>query len=178
MVLRWLKVLAPVLSLAVIAYLVADTFIVRGKGVVPESGVPRQGATLPAFSLKTLDGGTVTRDDLLGKPIWLNFWASWCGPCRAEMPDIDTIYRERQGRINLLTVNQGEAPDVVRSYLEEGGYELPVAMDEGSVFYKWGMRFLPTHVFADSRGRVCDIVEGAMDRDRMLKALDRARKGC
>lgn len=180
MVLRWLKILAPVASLALIAYLGANMFVARGMGALPDSGVPRQGGKLPPFSFQVPDGGTVTRDDLLmsDKPIWLNFWASWCGPCRAEMPDINDIYNEQKGRINLLAVNQGEATDVIRSFMDEGGYTMPVAMDGGSLFYKWGFRYLPTHVFADSRGKVCEIVEGELDRDAMLKALERAHRGC
>ncbi len=111
---RWVRLLLPVVSLILIAYLAAGALTAKR-----ESNAPRVGRRLPDFSLPTVDGGAVTRQDLSGKPAFLNFWASWCPPCRAEMPAIDAIAREERGRVNVLAINNGEPVVVARAFMRQ-----------------------------------------------------------
>lgn len=177
---RWVKLLLPVASLALIAYLAANALTSgRGGGAAGEPAVPRAGERLPDFALPTADGETVTRQDLLGKPTFLNFWASWCGPCRMEMPAIDALAREERGKVAVLAVNNGEPVAVARAFMRDNGFDLPVALDQdGALAGRWGFRYLPTSVFVDRRGTVCSIFDGALDEATMKREIARAKKGC
>ncbi len=171
---RWVRLLLPVVSLILIAYLAAGALTAKR-----ESNAPRVGRRLPDFSLPTVDGGAVTRQDLSGKPAFLNFWASWCPPCRAEMPAIDAIAREERGRVNVLAINNGEPVVVARAFMRDNGFALRTALDEeGALFGKWGFHYLPTSIFIDSSGTVCSIFDGALDEATMRREIARAKKGC
>lgn len=174
---RRLKLLAPLLGVSLLGYLIVVPSLQRF-GAAAESEVPRQGMRVAAFALPTLDGKTIARDDLLGKPTYLNFWATWCLPCRREMPKIEQVYREQAGKANFLMINLKEGPDVIRSFMAKNGYTLPVALDDGTLFEGWGLRGVPTSVFLDRRGTVCVIVEGAMGKEYIAWALEKARQGC
>ncbi|MFN0094203.1 MAG: TlpA family protein disulfide reductase [Dehalococcoidia bacterium] len=90
----------------------------------------RLGRAVPNFRLPTLDGGAVTLTDYRGKWIVLNFWASWCGPCRGETPDLQHLW-ERAGGPNLVVVgvNQQETPDAVRRFVDELQPAYPILLD-------------------------------------------------
>lgn len=175
--LRWSKAIPILLSLAVLGYLITLLALHRLR-LPPESEVPRQGMQIAPFMLPTLDGGEVTRDGLLGKPTYLNFWATWCLPCRLEMPKIEELYREQGSWANFIMINVREPPDVVRRFIAENGFTLPVALDDGTLYEKWGLRGLPTSIFLDRYGRVCKVVEGFMGKDYIRWALENAASGC
>lgn len=178
---RWVKLLLPVASLALVAYLTANALTSqRGRGgAAAEPAVPRVGERLPDFSLSTADGGTVGRGDLLGRPAFLNFWASWCGPCRMEMPAIDALAKAERGAVEVLAVNNGEPLAVARAFMRDNGFDLRVALDaDGALFGNWGFRYLPTSVFVDRRGTVCSIFDGALDEATMKREVARAKRGC
>lgn len=82
------------------------------------------------FTLENLDGEQVSLSDYKGKKIFLNFWASWCGPCELEMPDFNAFYNEnKDDNFVLIAVNVGEDKETVKSYIEENGYDFPVLLD-------------------------------------------------
>lgn len=174
---RWLKLLGPLLGFSLLAYLILIPSLQRF-GAAAESEVPIKGMRIGAFTLPTLDGKTISKDDLLGKPAYLNFWATWCKPCRMEMPKIQEVFRERGREVNFVMVNLKEGPDVIRSFMAENGYTLPVALDDGTLYEKWGLRGIPTSVFIDRQGTICLIVEGAMGKEYIEWALDKASAGC
>ena len=147
--------------------------------------VPSKGATTPVgagqpapdFALANLDGQTVKLSDLAGRPVWVNVWASWCAPCRAEMPDITAVYQEVRARdaggdLALLLVSIGEEPQVVRLYLESTRYQLPVLVDPGfAITERYRITGLPTHYFVGRDGTIKDLAIGGLKPNGMRARL-------
>jgi thiol-disulfide isomerase/thioredoxin len=100
----------------------------------------------PEFTLAGLEDSQISLSDFRGHYVLLNFWATWCPPCQAEMPDLQAYYREyrAQGFI-LLAVNVQEDPDTVSAFLQAKGFDFPVVLDmTGAVYYQYGGNGLPT----------------------------------
>ncbi len=132
----------------------------------------------PEFRVRTLDGESVRLSDLKGQPVWLSFWAVWCGPCREEMPAVAEVGREAEANgVRLLALNTGEPEETVRSFLRRNSYPgLPVVLDEnGSTGSAYQVYNLPTHVFIDADGVVRDVKLGTMDADEMRDAIEELR---
>lgn len=115
----------------------------------------------PTLSLAALDGGPAVHLPAVlagGRPTVLNLWASWCGPCRAEMPVLAAAQQREAGRVQFLFVNQGESASAARAYLTDQGLALQgVLLDPAAQLGPaLGSRGLPTTVFLDARGRVVD----------------------
>ncbi len=140
----------------------------------------RVGEIAPDFTLPLMGGGEVRLWSLRGKPVFLNFWASWCGPCRQEMPEIQKLYQAEKDKVHFLAVNVEEPPQVVEGFIREIGFTVPVLLDaEGKVFYEQlGLRAFPTSIFLDAQGRVCARVEGAISGSLMRAAMEEAKRGC
>ena len=137
----------------------------------------------PDFELPLLDGLTlVSPSDYAGRPLFLNFWASWCAPCVRELPALEEFVAEYSGDPNgpaLLTINLGEAAAVISSFLQEIGIEnLPVAMDINQVVKRdYGVQNLPTTFVIDGEGIVRHLKLGEMKYEEMgayLSALAEA----
>ena len=124
---------------------------------------PEMGKLAPDFQLSNLDGQSVSLSDFRGKPVLLNFWASWCGPCRFEMPFIQTIYEEWTGKgLVVLTVNLQESPARVREFVETLGLSFPVLLATSQdVPLVYNIRSIPTTFFIDRDGVIQDIKIGA-----------------
>ena len=125
---------------------------------------PRAGFAAPDFSLQTLDGQTVTLSDLRGQAVMINLWASWCPPCRQEMPEILRLYEAHKDQgFTVLAVNstfQDTASDA-RAFAREFGLTFPVLLDEtGAVSRRYQLRALPTTFFVDRRGVIQEVVVG------------------
>lgn len=120
----------------------------------------------PGFVLPGLTGGSVRLSDYHGKVILLNFWATWCPPCRAEMPSMEKLYQAYRDRglvILAISSDVGGKP-VVEPYVQERGLTLPILLDpEGEVFSQYGVRGLPTSYLLDRRGKVFSADVGARD---------------
>lgn len=137
------------------------------------------GGAAPDFAVRTLDGEVIRLSELRGRSVWLNFWASWCTPCRAEMPELVTVGREAKQRgVILVAISTGEAEETARDYLERSGHTaLPVALDaDGQVGTLYQVRNLPTHVFIDAQGTVREVRLGSMDGEDMRTAVRRLRE--
>lgn len=134
----------------------------------------REGQPAPNFEVQTLDGKQLKLADLRGAPVWLNFWAESCAPCRAEMPELLSVGKEAQARgVRLLALNVGEAPERVSGYLGRAGLDgLPVALDRlGRASTAYKVYYMPTHVFIDAKGRIHEVQVGKLSADGMRKAL-------
>lgn len=132
----------------------------------------------PDFAVVDSQGQTVRLWELRGKPVVLNFWASWCGPCKSEMPDFDAAYQEYGDRVTFLMVNltdgSRETLDTAQSYLQEQGFSFPGYFDidqEAAIAY--GVSAIPTTYFIDADGYAIAQAKGALDADRLQTGLAR-----
>ena len=133
-----------------------------GSGAASEYG-PEIGKLAPDFTLTGLDGQEVSLSSLHGKAVLLNFWASWCGPCRLEMPFFQEIYEKWTGKeMVLLAVNLQEDPAEVREFVESAGYTFPVLLSPGNdVPLAYNIRGIPATFFVDADGVIRDMKIGA-----------------
>jgi len=115
--------------------------------------VPQVNAPALNFTLQTLDGRALSLADLKGKTVLLNFWATWCGPCRAEMPLLQQAQDRNPDRLVILALNNGEAPDLVNAFVSELGLRLAVLLDpDNQVTERYRVRGFPTTIFIDPAG--------------------------
>ncbi|RNF38151.1 peroxiredoxin family protein [Planococcus salinus] len=129
------------------------------------------------FELTTLDGETVRLSDYKGKKVILNFWATWCPPCRAEMPHMQTYYEEhaKKENVEILAVNLTELDhgvDKVESFVEEYALSFPVPMDvTGEIGKKYQAVTIPTSYMIDTDGRIQHKIVGPMDENMMINFI-------
>ena len=124
---------------------------------------PWIGKPAPEFHLSSLDGQSVSLSDLKGRPVLINFWATWCDPCRGEMPYLQQVYDEWQGKgLVLLAINIGESPSQVAKFMQSQRLSLPVLLDgEGNIAVMYNVRAIPTTFFIDREGIIQDVKVGA-----------------
>ncbi len=132
---------------------------------LPTSGGPIVvGDTAIDFTLVDLDGNEVSLSDHVGQPIIINFWASWCAPCRIEMPEIQAVHDTYQDEgLVILALNQEESADVARAFfIDEMNltFTNPLLDSEASIAEEYGVRNLPTTVFIDENGVVTAVHRG------------------
>ena len=121
------------------------------------------GEAAPDFELQNLDGQSISLSNLKGKPVLVNFWATWCSPCVSEMPYIQEIHDEWSGSgLMVLAINMGDSPPAVEQFLQEHNLSLPVLLDtKKNVAQRYGIRAIPTTFFIDKDGIVQVKVIGA-----------------
>lgn len=131
------------------------------------------GDNAPNFELPLHDGDSVALNDLRGKPVLLNFFATWCGPCMAEMPDIHKIHEEYGDKVHVLCVDVGETSDIVEEFLTEGGYSFPVALDlENITSEPYGLTGIPQTYVLNSDGIITWHQLGTSDYKAFAAQLD------
>jgi len=133
---------------------------------------------VPELALSDLDGRPWSLQSLRGRPVVLNFWATWCEPCRAEMPSLDLMaLKHERDALVVLTVNFKEAVPTVRRFLDAVPLSLPVLMDrDGAVAKSWGVNVFPTTLLISRRGSPVGIVRGEVewngaDGKRLIESL-------
>lgn len=159
-------------ALAVVAGLLLWAWLHRDRFAPVEAG-----AAAPAFELAALDGGRVSLEDYRGRVVLLNFWATWCGPCRQEMPALERLHRmlEPEG-LEVVGLNVDAAPGEidalahlggdVAAFVREYGLTFDILRDpEGGVMRRYGVSGLPTTVLIDRQGRVVLETVGALEWD-------------
>ena len=142
------------------------------------SPAPALGREAPDFTLEDLDGNSIRLNDLRGKVVFLNFWATWCPPCRAEMPDIEEIHQKYKGQdVVILGIDIQESADKVRSFVEDGGYTWTMVLDgTGKVADLYKIRAIPTSFFVDKEGIIRAVAIGGMTDTTMEAKLAEAMK--
>ena len=134
------------------------------------------GKPAPDFTLINMSGEEVKLSDYRGKLIYLNFWATWCGYCDQEMPDLQALNIENDDMV-VLAVNVREDKELVQSYLDEGGYDFPVLLDEeGEIATKYLVAGMPTTYFINSEGILLDRYPGMMEKEQMEEILGKMRE--
>lgn len=169
----------------------ADVTAAPATTVVPQATqtpAPEERETVPApaITLKDQNGETHTLADYKGQVVFLNFWATWCGPCQNEMPDIQALYEdwdENAGEVAVLGVagpNQGRegSAEDIKAFLSEKGYTYPVLLDEGGeAFYQYGISAFPTTFMIDKEGNVFGLVTGEISREIMDDIIRQTLEG-
>jgi len=146
----------------VLTLLLAVALIAAGC-VTTSAEVAESVTPAPDFQLLNLDGQTVSLSDFRGKPVMLNFWATWCGPCRAEMPYIQQVYDERSDDgLVVLAINIGESLAKVKGFMQDYGLTFPVLLDiQTEVAKQYNIQVIPTTFFIDPDGGIQDVGIGA-----------------
>ncbi len=131
------------------------------------------GERAPDFTLVDLEGNQVSLSDFRGKTVFVNFWATWCPPCRAEMPEIEAVYQEYKDRgVVVIGVDILEPEDVVRQFVEQGGYSWTFVLDtSGEVAGNYEIAAIPTSLFIDREGIIQAVKIGAMTKRAMENNL-------
>lgn len=136
------------------------------------SGSARVGSPAPEVELVALDGKHLTFAAYRGKPVWVNFFATWCPPCKDELPEIERRYQRLHGRgLVVLGVDQQEAPRLIKPFIARFGLRYPVVVDDGQGAITYDLIALPTSVFIDRDGVVRFIQIGEMSPLLMDTAL-------
>ncbi|QHJ69880.1 peroxiredoxin family protein [Planococcus halotolerans] len=135
------------------------------------------GQTAPDFTLETLDGEQARLSDFRGKTVFVNFWATWCPPCRAEMPDMQKLYDNEDIEILAINLTDTEkSEDGVASFVEEMGLTFPVLMDtEGEISSAYNVKAYPTSYMVDAEGKISYIAYGAMNYNIMVQEYEKMK---
>jgi thiol-disulfide isomerase/thioredoxin len=163
-VLRWIvgAIVAVALVVLIAAYFPSENDQSRGPGQVV-------GMTAPTVTVPLANGGELDLGGLRGHDVLLNLWASWCGPCRREMPALERLARDQTGRLVVVAIDQGEAPATAALFAKRFGVTFPVGTDQAQ---QLGTRLhlagLPSSFFIDKSGVIREAVDGEMTYDVML----------
>lgn len=161
------------LILTVVTILLGGAFRPSTAGRPAKAAV---GYPAPDFTLNDLQGRSVMLSDLRDRPVLLNFWATWCPPCQAEMPELKRLKAEHP-EVVILGVVQSEPPEHVAAYMKAGGYDWPVVIDDGSVSNTYEAFSLPTSFFIASNGLIRASYRGPMSIGLMEEMLAGAEGG-
>lgn len=126
-----------------------------------------------AIAVELFDGGTTTLGDLKGRPAVVNFFASWCPPCVAEMPDFEAVHQQRSDEVSFLGLALQDSRSSAEALVELTGVSYPVAQDPDGTLYRLldGIA-MPTTIFLDAEGRVVDRHSGILSREQLDARID------
>ena len=133
--------------------------------------------TAPQFTVYNADGCTLTRAEKAGKPVFINFWATWCPPCRSELADINKAYETYGDKIEFMMVDltdgyNGEDQPAVEAFVAENGYSFPVYFDlDAGAAVAYGVRSIPTTVLVGSDGTLLHTQMGAMSESQIEQLM-------
>ena len=152
-----------------------ETSISTPPGLVPKH-VVTTGDAVPTFRLRTLAGAPVNTADYAGRPYVVSFWASWCGPCRKEMPLLNAAWAKRDGDLPVVGVTFQDPESESKKFVAKYGIDFPIAPDDGYRIAKaFGVINVPTTFFVGADGKVVERVAGegkVKDLEAALSRLD------
>jgi len=174
----------------VITLIIALVLILGGGsmlyGVLTESGGPPgmpetagdgEREKAPDFMVEDANGNKARLSDMRGSPVVVNFWASWCPPCRSEMPAFNKVFLESGETVQFMMINavgaRGETKEAGAKYIAEEGFSFPVYYDvEQDAMAEYGIRSLPTSIFVDAEGYIAGVVEGSIDEATLKRGIE------
>lgn len=134
----------------------------------------------PDFTVYDEAGQAVRLSDFEGRPVVLNFWASWCDPCKSEMPDFQSVWKQMGDEVAFVMVNATtgrESMDTATAFLEEAGLELPVYFDtQQEAVTAYNAYTLPMTFFVNAQGNLVTYAQGAIDAETLQRGIDMIRQ--
>ncbi|BCJ88295.1 TlpA family protein disulfide reductase [Effusibacillus dendaii] len=149
---------------------------VENKHTQKQNAAPVVGFHAPDFTLTDFEGKKATLSELKGKPVFVNFWASWCPPCKAEMPDLVKMAKKYEGKVSFYGVNLtvNDEPENAKSFLQSFGVPYPNLMDtDGTVAKLYQVQGIPTSFLIDANGKIVYTAPGAMNEQQLDSLLQR-----
>ena len=133
-------------------------------GACGDSGGGDSAAAAGPEQYQTLDGATASLGDLRGKPVVVNFFASWCPPCRVEMPDFEQVHAKLGDRVHFIGLNLQEGVDSAKAVVRDTKVTYAIGLDrDGSIYRGYNGFTMPTTVFLDAKGAVVKVHGGSLD---------------
>jgi thiol-disulfide isomerase/thioredoxin len=180
--LAWIFAFAAFIGAAALAYNFLSAKadppeVLGGPGEAPAADGGEKKIAAPDFAVLDAEGNGIKLSDLKGKPVVINFWASWCPPCKSEMPEFDKAYAEYGGDVAFMMIDlvdgARETVETGAAYVAEQGYAFPVYYDtSGEAAAAYGVSAIPTTVFVDKDGNVVTGAQGAINGDTLHKGID------
>lgn len=135
-----------------------------------------QETAAPEFTMTNSEGDTLTLADFRGKPVLLNFWASWCGPCQSEMPAIQAAFEQYGSQVQFVIVNMtgmgGETAEAASAFIQQEGYTFPIYFDvDSSAATAFGVTSIPQTYLVDAEGNIIAVAHGAMNDAVLEEAM-------
>jgi thiol-disulfide isomerase/thioredoxin len=132
---------------------------------------PKVGGPAPDFTLTAMDGGTLRLSDFKGKPVVINFWGSWCGPCRMEAPGLEAVYKKyREKKFTIIGIAVNDSEEKAKAAMSELGMTFPVGLSD-QIAQSYGVNGIPTNIFVDKTGAIADMHVGAMSEEDFEAAV-------
>ncbi len=152
-------------------------FIDKDAEVNRDIAAPYPGYRAPDFAFEDLDGTMIRLSDFRGKPVLLNFWATWCPPCRKEIPDLQRFHEQYANKIVLLGIDWGEDIEEVKRFLERYGATYTNLLDKnGEFFVLYRLTGLPTSYWIDEEGIIRGMWLGAMSVEDMVEGFKKTTR--
>lgn len=131
------------------------------------------GDALPGLAVDAFSGETVALTDWVGRPLVVNFWASWCGPCVAEMPDLEAVHQVAGDQVTFIGINTQDTPDAAADLVEQTGVTYELVRDpDGELFQAFDVFGMPSTFYVNPEGRIVARHTGLLTRDALLADLD------
>ena len=162
----WIMLALIVVIVAVIALLPSGNEPAREETEIEATTLVKVGEEAPNFTVEMFDGSTVSLAELRGKVVLLNFWATWCPPCREELTHVqeEIIDRFAERPFVFLPVSRGESREAVAAFREETGYEFPMGLDSTRTVYdRFASNYIPRNFLIDAKGKVVAATVGFDD---------------
>jgi len=168
---HWMVFSISILTLAAAWVWASRPIVLQGSA---QKLAPQQGFTAPVFTLNTFTGEPVNLTDLKGKVVLINFWASWCPPCRAEMQAIQHTYADYQGQgFVVLAINTSYQDDITKAtqFAQSEGLTFPLLTDpDGNIARLYRVQAMPTSFFIDRQGKIARVMIGGPMPEALIRA--------
>lgn len=135
-----------------------------------------KGDVMPDFSVATIDGGSFKLSDNTDKIVFVNLFATWCGPCMNEMPDIQELYDEYKDKVSFIIIDVGDSKESVSAFAEDGSYTFPVGYSEDGSFGDYSVQFIPQSFILNTDGTISYYSSGASDYETFSSEIEKLLK--